>query len=157
MERNIDYLLNLYESQYVQGEATGKEYRNRNRKESKRKNRHLLLDELLNEAEALHLNRNQIKMIRYLIDEFNDEFQDLHRQASEKTIILAFMFYVKMIDSPRTKLESYKISKTYNLTNNVYETILCRILLKFMKKCPIKPYHNYSKDEHDILIREGRR
>ena len=67
------------------------------------------------------------------------------------------MFYVKMIDEPRTKLESYKISTEYNLTDKVFETIICRMLLKFMKKCPIKPYHNYSKDEHEILIKEGKR
>lgn len=156
-DRNINFLLNLYEKEYVKGEIRSNKIKKTIRNESKRKHRHLLLDELILESEKLHLNNNQIKIVRYLIDDFNEEFQELHRQASERTIILAFMFYVKMIDEPRTKLESYKISTTYKLTDRVFETIICRMLLKFMKKCPIRPYHNYSKDEHEILIREGKR
>lgn len=156
-DRNINFLLNLYEQQYVDGEIRSKETNKKNRNESKRKHRHLLLDELVLEAEQLHLNRNQIKIIRYLIDDFNEEFQKLHRKVSEKTIILAFMFYVKMIDDPRTRINAYKVSTNYKLTDKVFETIICRMLLKFMKKCPIRPYHNYSKDEHEILIREGKR
>lgn len=156
-ERNINFLLNLYEKKYVEGELRSNETKKNIRNESKRKHRHLLLNELIMESEHLHLNPNQIKMIRYLIDDFNEEFQELHRQASEKTIILTFMFYVKMIDEPRTRIDAYKISTKYKLTDKVFETIICRMLLKFMKKCPIKPYHNYSKDEHEILIREGKR
>ena len=156
-DRNINFLLHLYEKEYVDGEIRSNETKKNIRNESKRKHRHLILDELLNEAEKLQLNKNQIKIVRYLIDDFNEEFQELHRQVSEETIILTFMFYVKMIDEPRTRITAYKISTTYNLTDRVFETIICRMLLKFMKKCPIRPYHNYSKDEHEILIKEGKR
>ena len=155
--RDINYLLKKYDSQYVNGERISNDARNRNRIESKRKNRHLLLDGLLLEADALNLNPNQVKIVRYLIDEFNTEFQELHRKSSEETIILAFMFYVKMIDEPRTNVRNYRISTKYNLTDKVYEIVLCRMLLKFMRKCPIRPYGSYNGDEHEILIREGRR
>lgn len=155
--RDINYLLNKYDAQYVKGERVSSAMRNKNRIESKRKHRHLLLDSLKNEAEKLNLNNSQLLIVRYLIDEFNTEFQQLHRKASEEAIILAFMFYVKMIDEPRTQIGKYRISTKYNLTDKVYEIILCRMLLKFMKKCPIRPYGSYNNDEHDILIREGRR
>ena len=155
--RPLNYLLQKYNNQYVKGEKISNTLRNKNRTESKRKHRHLLLDNLKNEAEKLNLNNSQIIIVRYLIDEFNKEFQELHRKASEETIILAFMFYVKMIDEPRTRIDKYRVSSKYNLTDKVYEIILCRMLLKFMKKCPIRPYGNYASDEHDILIREGHR
>ena len=156
-ERNINFLLNLYRKEYVKGEIRSRESHYKNRNESKRKHRHLLLDELILESEIFTLNKNQIEIVRYLIDDFNEEFQELHRKADEKAIILAFMFYVKMVDDVRIKVSKYAICTKYGLTEPVYETILCRMLLKFMKKCPIRPYHNYRKDEHDILVREGRR
>ena len=156
-ERDIPFLLELYENEYVKGEQHSKETKKRIRYESKRKNRHLILDELLTEATALQLTKDQIKIIRYLIDEFNTCFKDLHRRVSEETIILAFIFYVKMIDTPKIRIDSYRISTKHHLTNHVFETIVCRMLLQFMKKCPIRPYNDYSKDEHEILIKEGKR
>ncbi len=156
-DRDIDFLLNLYNQPYVKGEKRSKDSQKRIRYESKRKHRHLILDELLKEAETLRLNKNQIMIVRYLIDDFNEDFQNLHRKASEECIILAFMFYVKILETPRVRIESYRVATKYKLTNRTFETIVCRMLLKFMKKCPIRPYHNYNIDEHDSLIREGRR
>jgi len=152
-ERDIRFLLNLYEKEYVEGEKHSREYNKKIRNESKRKHRHLLFNELLLEAEPLQLNNNQIKIVRYLIDDFNEEFKILHGNASEEAIILTFMFYVKIIETPRIKLGQYKITTTYKLTNSVFETIVCRMLLKFMKKCPIVPYHRYSEDEHEYLLK----
>ena len=156
-ERDINFLLNLYEREYVKGEIRSKESLKKIRNNSKRKNRHLILDELLKEAEVLRLSPNQVKVIRYLIDDFSDEFKELHRKVSEECIILAFMFYMKKVESPKIRLDSYKIATKYHLTNHVFETIICRVLLKFMKRTPIRPCINYSRDEHDILIRTGRR
>lgn len=152
-ERDIRFLLNLYEKEYVKGEQRPHETKMRIKHESKRKNRHLILNSLLNEAAPLNLNNDQIRIIRYLIDDFNTDFQELHRRVSEETIILAFIFYMKKVDNPKTRIDSYRISTKYNLTPQVFETIICRMLLKFMKKCPIKPYHNYNKDEHTLLMK----
>ena len=83
-DRDIRFLLDLYEnSVYVKGERHSREYKKKIRDETKRKHRHLIFDELLVEAETLHLTRSQIKIVRYLIDDFNDEFKQLHRNASE--------------------------------------------------------------------------
>ena len=153
--RDIDFLLNLYEKEYVKGERRSKESQKKIRYESKRKNRHLIFDELRNKADTINLSTNQVKLIRYLIDDFNEDFKNLHRKVSEECIILAFMFYVKKIETPSIRLESYKIFREYGLTNHIFEIIVCRMLLKFMKKCPITPRHNYTKDNHEILIHEG--
>lgn len=157
-DRDIRFLLDLYEnSAYVKGERHSREYKKKIRDETKRKHRHLIFDELLVEAETLHLTRDQIKIVRYLIDDFNDEFKQLHRNASEEAVVLAFMFYVKKIITPKTRLSSYRITSKYKLTNNMFETILCRMLLKFMKKCPIVPYRNYGRDEHEHLLKGDER
>ena len=156
-ERDINFLLSLYEKEYVKGEVRSKESRKKIRNESKRKNRHLIFDELRKEAYTINLSVNQIKLVRYLIDDFNEDFKNLHRKVKEETIILAFMFYLKKIETPSIRLESDRICREYGLNNHVFEIIVCRMLLKFMKKCPIKPTINYSKDDHEILTREGTR
>lgn len=155
-ERDINFLLNLYENEYVKGEIRSKETKKKIRYETKRKNRHLIFDELRKKADTINLTPNQVKVIRYIIDDFNEDFKNLHRKASEETIILAFIFYIKKIENPSIRLESYRVCREYGLTNHVFEIIVCRMLLKFMKKCPIRPTTNYSKD-HDMLIREGLR
>lgn len=157
MARDINFLLKLYEKEYVKGEKRSNETQQRIRHEAKRKNRHLILDQIINEAPALQLKETDIRMIRYLIDEFNTEFQTLHRRASEETIILAFIFYVKLINKSSIRLESYRVTRKYKLTNHVFQLIISRMLLKFMEKCPIRPYNNYHKDEHEILIKTGER
>ena len=155
-ERDIDFLLDLYEQPYVKGEQRSNDTKNKINIESKRKNRHLILDELLLEARILVLTPNQKQLVRELIDDFNSDFQNLHRQASEECIILAFIFFVKKLETPRIKLSNYRITKKYKLTDQIFENILCRLALKFMQRVPIVPRQT-SKDEHDVLIREGKR
>ena len=155
-ERGIDFLLDLYKQPYVKGEQRSNDTKNKINIESKRKNRHLILDELLLEAKILVLTPNQKQLVRDLIDDFNSDFQNLHRQASEECIILAFIFFVKKLETPRIKLSQYRITKKYKLTDQIFENILCRLTLKFMQRVPIVPRQT-SKDEHDVLVREGKR
>lgn len=154
--RDIQYLLDTYDNAYVKGEQRSNETKNRIRKESCRKNRHLILDELLLESKSLILTPNDKKTVRYLIDIFTDDFKKLHRRAKDEAIILAFIFYLKKIELPSIRLSDYRICKKYGLTDAVFEIILCRIILYYMRKTPIEPV-TYTKDEHDILIREGKR
>lgn len=166
-ERSLEYLIGLYEKPYVKGEIRSKETNRKVRYEQKRKNRHLIFDELCLElfndfdelcleAKTLVLSPNQKKLVRYLIDEFSSNFKKLHHTASEKCIILAFMFYVKKIENSKIKLQSYRVSKKYGLTDQVFEIIVCRLLENFMQRIPIVP-RNHTIDEHDILVREGKR
>ena len=162
IDRDIYYLLNLYEknpsyeSNYVKGEIRSTEHHRKRKREEKRKNRHLIFDELLLEAKTLIFTPNQKKLIRYFIDDFNNDFQYFHRRASEECIILAFMFFIKKIDTPEIRLERYSITKKYGLTDQVFELIICRLTLKVMRRIPIIP-RQYTKDNHDMLVREGKR
>ena len=54
-ERDINFLLNLYEKEYVKGEIRSKETKKKIRYETKRKNRHLIFDELRNIRNLLFL------------------------------------------------------------------------------------------------------
>lgn len=161
-DRDIHYLLNLYENNssyennYVPGEIRSTEHNRKRKREEKRKNRHLIFDELLLEAKTLIFTPNQKKVIRYFIDDFNNDFQYFHRRASEECIILAFMFFIKKLETPEIRLERYGITKKYGLTDHVFELIICRLALKCLHRIPIRP-RQHTKDNHDILIREGRR
>lgn len=156
-ERDINFLIDLYEnSAYVKGETRSTETNRKIRHDAKLKNRYLLFDELLAESKPLTLNKDQVKVVKYLIHDFNTRFKELHKQCKEETIILAFIFYVKKIEDSRTKVSNWKICKKYGLTDHVFEIILCRLLLEFMKRSPIRP-REYGRDEHEILIREGKR
>ncbi len=153
--RDINFLLDLYENQtYVKGEKRSPETKRKIKHNTKLKNRYLLLEELLAESKPLTLNKDQIKLVKYLIKDFNNRFKELHKQCKEETIILAFIFYVKKIEDSRTKVTNWKICKDYGLTDHVFEIILCRLLLEFMQRCPIRPKMT-SKDSHDMMVREG--
>ena len=155
-ERDIRFLLNLYQKEYVKGEVRSKEFDKNIRDEATRKHRHLIFDELVNEINT-SFNSDQVMMVRYLIDDFNEDFKQLHRKVEDETIILAFMFFLKKLEKPSVRLSDYAVCSKYRLTNDVFEIVLCRMMLKFMKRCPIVPYNRYGKDEHDILVRSGER
>ena len=175
IDKSIEHLIAKYEKPYVKGEGQSQKTHNQIKQEAKRKNRHLIFDELysevqheelnvnqekfdglLSEAKPFTLNNNQIKLVRYLIDTFTNNFKELHGQAKEETIILAFMFYTKKIDEPRLKVSNYRICTRYKLTENVFEIILCRLLLFFMSRSYIRPVR-YHGGDHEILVKEGRR
>ena len=155
-DRSLDYLIGVYEKPYVKGEIRSKESNKKIRDERKRKDRHLIFDELCLEAKTLTLSGNQKRLVRHLIDEFSDDFKQLHRTAKKEAVILAFMFYVKKIENSKIKLQHYRICKKYGLTDHVFEIIVCRLLEDFMKRVPIVP-RVHKIDEHESLIREGRR
>lgn len=150
-DRDIRFLLNLYDTEYVKGEVRSRESLKTIRDESKRKHRYLLLDELITEAN-LPFTGDQKQMARYLIDTYSDDLKALHRRASTETILLAFIFYLKKVQKPSIRLGDYAITRKYELSDDVFEIILCRMLLEFLKKTPILPRQS-TKDEHDTLYK----
>ena len=66
------------------------------------------------------------------------------------------MFYAKKIEEPRTRVTNWRICTKYKLTENVFEIILCRLVLYFMDKSYIRPVRYHGAD-HEILAREGKR
>ena len=151
---DYERLLKKYEKAYVPGEKHSLEYIHNLRVNARLKHRMLLVDKLSLEVKYFFLTPSQKATVKYLVRVFNENFKDLHRQASDETIILAFIFYLKKLDTPKLQLKNYKITKKYNLTDAVFELILCRITNYFMIHHPV--YLTTSvRDDHDKLVREG--
>lgn len=121
---------------------------------NRRKHRHLLLDELLNET-PFRLKEPQIMQIRYWIDTFNDDFKGFHRRSSNETIILAFIMMQRKNTNPKLNIEKFSISRKYNLNNTVFETIQNRLIFRLMQTTPLI-YNQARYVNHEILT-EGKK
>ena len=121
--------------------------------EANRRNRHLLLDQLLNEI-PFRLNNPQIEDIRKWINEFNPYWKDFHRQASDETILLAFIMIQRKQQNKRLKVERFSISRKYNLTEAVFITIQNQLIFELMRATPLT-YTLSKKYNHEILEKKG--
>ena len=90
---NYNKLLKKYEKP-TKYEKYSNEYQNKINQEMARKNRHLLLDELILEVPFI-VKKSHKETIRMWIDDFNTDFKDFHRQSSNETILLAFIFLLR--------------------------------------------------------------
>lgn len=113
-------------------EKTSKEYNRQMKKKQYNRHRHLILDELLSEI-PYHYTRNDIITIKYWIDRFNDNFKEFHRQASNETIILAFLMILWKQKNPRLKIHESRISRKYGLNRDKFELIQNRLIFKLMR------------------------
>lgn len=135
-------------------EKVSNEFNRKLKKDSRRKHRHLILDELLIEI-PFHLTNNQVTQIRYWIDRFNDSFKDFHRTSSNETIILAFIMIQRKWDNPKLNIERYSISKKYHLTKPKFINIQNRLIFKLMQTTELR-YILSKYHDHEILVKEGR-
>ena len=129
------------------------EYQQKQRLEANRKNRHLLLDQLLNEI-PFRLTPGQIEDIRKWINTFNPYWKDFHRQASDETILLAFIMIQRKNSNKRLKVERFTISRKYNLTNSIFITIQNQLIFELMRTTPLT-YTLSKKYNHEILEKKG--
>ena len=144
---NINTLLKQYETTRP-GERYTKEYKRKQRQKQAIKNRHLLLDELLNEI-PFHLTNDQVDIIRYFINTVKN-FNNLHRRCSNETIILAMIFLMRTLTKPKTNVDEYSISKKYGLNNTNFRLIICRLNNEILMSLPIT-IHETKKDNHRYL------
>ena len=145
-------LLDKYSHEYVHGEKRSSAYRSKIRQESRLKNRLLLADQLFLELNS-HLNKNQKDRVKYLVKIFDFDFKYLHRQASEETIILAFIMFIKKLQTP-IDLNDYKVCKKYELTDAIFELIICRALDYVMMNSDLYITES-TMDNHEILLNGG--
>ena len=129
---NYEDLLKKYDKPYVDGEERSNKYHAKVRLESKLKHRMLIVDQLCREAKYLLLTKDQKERVEWLVKVFNEDFNYLHRRVSEETIILAFIVFIKKLDTPKLQLKNYSITRKYNLTDAIFELIVCRIADHFM-------------------------
>ncbi len=144
-------LIKKYQNNYVPGERRTKDQEKLHKRKQVNAEKHMLVDELLNETKVLMLTNHEKEHIHYLVEKFND-FNSLHRQASKECIILAFIFYVAKINTPKRQLNEYAFCKKYGLSNPVFELIICRVVQKLLSETPIIP-KDTKKYNNDILYR----
>lgn len=147
-------LLKKYES-YVPGERRTRDLEKIHKQEQRLAEKHALCDELLNETKVLMLTNYEKEHVHYLIDKFKD-FKKLHRNCKNEAIILAFIFYVAKINTPKRQLKEYSFTKKYGLSDNVFETIMCRVCQVLLSEAKIVPRAT-TKYDHDSLSRTGQR
>ena len=152
-----DYLVKHYDKQRLPYEDRGKEYDVKRKRDERQKELQSLTDELINECEVykrLRLTSYQKERVKYIVRKFGNNFKMLHGQAKTETIILAFIFYIKINEVGRVRLNDYKITGKYGLTDNVFEIIVCRLCEYYMQRMPIFPVGSTDYD-HEILSRNG--
>ena len=155
---NIESLLNKYykkeganltaHQKINKAEKHTREYNKKLKREQYRRNRHLILKQLLNEI-PFTLKPYQIKQIQYWIDRFNDDFKSFHRNSSNETILLAFIMIQHMNTNKGTNINKYSISKKYKLTLPKFETIQNQLIFQLMKTTELRysqsRYYNHEK------------
>ena len=141
-----------YQKGYVKGEVRSKEYKS-NIKQEKRLHMKLdLADTMFNELN-FKFTKPQKQQVKNLIMEFPN-FQKLHNKATYEEIILSMIFYVKSLESYKTRLNQPLINK---FTDNpkypqIFEIIMWKITLHYLQKQPILPKEPEHID-HNILYK----
>jgi len=135
-------------------EQTSKEYNKRQRTEYNLKLRQSILSEILNEI-PFHITEIQTQQIRYWITMFNEDFKNFHRQSSNETILLAFIFIQQKQVNKRINVEQYSISKKYNLTTPIFETTQNELIFQLMRTTPLQ--YNQKKVLDNSILQKGKR
>ena len=159
---NIEYLLTKYykkeganltaHQKINKAEKHTPEYNKKIKREQYRRNRHLILKQLLNET-PFTLKQYQIDQIKYWIDRFNDDFKSFHRNSSNETILLAFIMIQQMQSDKGMNINKYSISKKYNLTLSKFETIQNQLIFRLMKTTELR-YSQSKHYDHEKLNKE---
>lgn len=150
----INYLLDKYESgKYVQGLYENKKQRRQRNQKTRIKQQLQILDDLLHEEPKLDLNQYEKTQVTYLIEK-TDNFNQLYRKTSTETIILAFIFYVKLCTNSDIRLETWSICGKYELTNRKYMIIITRLFNLYLRKQPL-PITETTSYDHSILEKQS--
>jgi len=133
----IEDKLKLYNRTYVRGEVRSNSYEAQ-LKQNKRLNIKLdLADTMFNEVSFL-FNNNQKAHVKELIRLFKN-FKELHSKATNEEVILAFIFYVKALETKENLINTVDGQKTIRTIitdidkqinfNNTFEIISWKITL----------------------------
>lgn len=147
---DINTLLKKYSKPYVPGEQRNPEYNRKIKQERSIKRRISKTYDIYTEL-PFTLTTTQQDLVTHLIIT-NPNFKALHRKASEETIILAIIFYVKKQEDTRIQINKYRITRKYQLTHHTFETILCHLLHEQLKRMYIIPREPPATD-HNLLYK----
>ena len=146
---NTEQLLKKYSKPYVPGEKRSTEYEKMIKRQQRQEHKKQIAEDLFQEV-PFHLTNDEKEQVLHLITMYNN-FRDLHGKASNETIILAFIFYVKM-NNKQIKIDRYTITEKYQLTHTTFEIIVCRLVKNYLKHIYIIPKQSETK-QHDIITK----
>ena len=153
-KRSIKYLLKKYKDDtYIKGEYESPQQHQRRDRKARLKKRLLILDDLLVEEPKLNLTRPEIERVKYIIEKYYF-FKELYHRASDTTIILAFIFYVKIDANSRINFHEWRICRKYHLTLRKYAIIITRLFSTQSKKEPLA-IKSTTRYNHSILEKES--
>ena len=147
MMENIQDKLNRYQT-YVPGETRTSEYEKQIKQKKSIQDKLEIAETLFTET-PFHLTENDKEQVRHLIQMYPN-FKELHKRASNETIILAFIYYTKIPYNTDIKLNNYTITHKYKLTHNTFEIIICRLTLNYLQQVYIIP-REPKETNHNIL------
>ena len=145
--KNITPLLKKYSKPYVKGEQRSTEYNKKIKQQQRQKNKKQIAETLFNEV-PFHLTTGEKDQVLHLIQMYPN-FRKLHGNASNETIILSFIFYVKM-SNKQINIDRYTITTKYDLTHTTFELIVCRLVKHYFLSSYILPREPKDK-QHNIL------
>lgn len=157
---NTQNLIQKYDKKRIPYEDRGKEYDKQRKREERKNELKEIAYDLFVECEnykKLRLSSYQRVRVLYLINTFGKNFKRLHGTAKKEAIILAFIFYIKLIELGTINLEEYKISSEYGLSNKIFLVIISRLCEHYMRKCPLPPYESNSYNHEILSINGGER
>ena len=146
---NTEQLLKKYSKPYVPGEKRSPEYEKRIKQKQAMEDKKQIADHLFNEV-PFHLTNSEKDQVKHLITMYPN-FKKLHQNASNETIILALIFYVKM-SHKQIKIDRYTITEKYQLTHTTFELIVCRLAKHYLEHIYIIPRQPENK-QHDIITK----
>ena len=144
---DINHLLKKYSKNYVRGEKRSTEYERIIKQKQAIKDKKNIAETLFNEV-PFHLSNHEKEHVIFLIESYPN-LKKLHQNAKTETIILAFIFYVKM-SNKQIRLERYTITEKYQLTHTTFELIVCRLVKYHFLSSYILPKQPETK-QHDII------
>lgn len=153
---NLKDKIQYYQNSYVPGEKHTSKYTKKLRKKRKLQERIELMHDINHELpQHLKIDQNTLDTVQYLISTFNKNFKYLHRQASDKQIILSFIFFLtKLEDNTRRLPEDFSYYRKNGLKNRMFNLIICRMLDYYMKQTPLQITQT-TRYDHDLLIKNG--
>ena len=154
---NIEFLINNYDKRRIPYEIRSKEYDKLRKRENRKKELHRICDDLFFECDnykRLKLTKYQKERVIFLVDKFGSDFKRLHRTSKKEAIILSFIFFIKKNTVSSIRLSEYHLAFKYNLTDDVFEMIICRLLEYYMRNAPLQVTESRTHN-HEILLKNA--
>ena len=151
---HIETLLEKYgDDVYVEGMYESPEQHQRRNKKNRIRKRLQIFEDLLLEEPKLYLNKFEKEQVQYHIKKY-DNFKELCNNVKEETIILAFIFYVKLSYNFDIRFNTWSICRKYGLTDRVYMLIITHLRKLDLKEVPLS-LSATTRYDHSILEKQS--